>query len=111
MTGVAAEGTALDDRYHFVVNASIMASPNAFQYAVDQIHKLNNLGILKAVEVLFIFVPIAFHAVVGVMIWLEGSQSLATYRYCGNIRYTFQRWTGIIAVACNGEKMKDDGAD
>lgn len=121
MTGVAAEGTALDDRFHFVirrlhsltgivpigtflcihlsVNASIMAGPKAFQFAVDQIHNLNNLGILKLVEVLGIFLPIAFHAILGVFIWLEGKQNLTTYRYCGNTRYTLQRWTGVIAFA------------
>ena len=84
---VTADAGTISDKYHFLVrrlhslsgivpvgvflcihlsiNASIIAGPRAFQYAVDQIHKLNNLGILKAVELLFIFAPIAFHAVVG----------------------------------------------
>jgi succinate dehydrogenase / fumarate reductase cytochrome b subunit len=83
---------------HLSVNASIMAGADAFQFAVDQLHKLDKLGILKAVEVLFIFVPIAFHAVLGIIIWLSGSQNLLQYRYCGNLRYTLQRWTGIIAI-------------
>lgn len=120
MADVVAEAGAVGDRYHFLirrlhslsgivpvgvflcihlsVNASIVAGQDAFQYAVDQIHKLDNLGILKAVEVLFIFVPIAFHALLGVVIWLSGHQNMGTYRYCGNVRYTLQRWTGIVAI-------------
>ncbi len=42
--------------------------------------------------------PIAFHAIVGVLIWLTGNQNLTAYRYCGNVRYALQRWTGIIAI-------------
>ena len=112
--------SAFNDRYHFLVrrlhslsgiipigvflcvhlsiNASIMAGPRAFQFAVDKIHMLNSLGILKVVEVLFIFIPIAFHAIVGVIIWLSGKSNLSTYQYVGNLRYTLQRWTGIIAL-------------
>jgi len=117
----AADVAALSDRYHFLVrrlhsltgiipvgaflcihlsiNAAIMAGSNAFQFAVDQIHMLDRLGILKAVELLFILFPIAFHAVVGVLIWLEGRPNLTTYQYLGNLRYTLQRWTGLIAIA------------
>ncbi len=81
---------------HMSVNASIIAGPNAFQYAVDQIHKLNNLGILKAVEVVFILIPIAFHGLVGLWIWLSSQPNMLRYRYGGNIRYTLQRWAGIV---------------
>lgn len=83
---------------HLSVNASIMAGPRAFQFAVDQLHNLDRLGILKAVEVAFIFVPIAFHAVVGVLIWLSGRSNVIAYQHVGNLRYTLQRWTGIIAI-------------
>jgi succinate dehydrogenase / fumarate reductase cytochrome b subunit len=117
---VTADLGAFSDRYHFLlrrlhslsgivpvgvflcihlsVNASIMAGPRAFQFAVDQIHNLSNLGILKVVEVVFILIPIAFHAVVGVIIWLTSQPNVTRYRYGGNIRYTLQRWTGILAI-------------
>lgn len=120
MADVTADTGALSDRYHFLlrrlhslsgiipvgvflcihlsVNASIMSGPRAFQFAVDQIHNLNNLGILKAVEVVFILIPIAFHAIVGVIIWLTSQPNVTRYRYGGNIRYTLQRWTGILAI-------------
>jgi succinate dehydrogenase / fumarate reductase cytochrome b subunit len=83
---------------HLSVNAAIVAGPDAFQFAVDQIHNLSKLGILKAVEVLFIFIPIAFHAIVGILIWLTSKPNVMAYQYCGNVRYTLQRWTGIIAL-------------
>ncbi len=120
MTGIAIEADGLGDRYHFLirrlhslsgivpigaflcvhlsVNAALIAGPDAFQYAVDQIHKLANLGILKPVEVLFIFLPIAFHAVVGVIIWLDGRPNPTRFHYCGGVRYALQRWTGIAAM-------------
>lgn len=83
---------------HLSINASILAGAGAFQFAVDQIHNLDKIGVLKVVEVVFIIVPIVFHAVVGVLIWLSGDQNLRSYRYGGNLRYTLQRWTGIIAM-------------
>lgn len=120
MADVVAEAGVVGDRYHFLirrlhslsgivpvgvflcvhltVNASIVAGQDAFQFAVDLIHKMNNLGILKPVEVLFIFIPIAFHAVFGLVIWFSGNQNMSAYRYCGNVRYTLQRWTGILAM-------------
>ena len=120
MAEVTAETGGVAERYHFLirrlhslsgiipvgvflcihlsVNASILAGRDAFQFAVDQIHILDNLGILKAVEVLFIFAPIAFHALVGVLIWFTSKPNLFDYKYGGNIRYTFQRWTGVLAI-------------
>ncbi|UCG34175.1 MAG: hypothetical protein JSU68_05975 [Phycisphaerales bacterium] len=120
MAEMTAETVAFSERYHFLirrlhsltgiipvgaflcvhlsVNATILAGPDAFQYAVNQIHKLDNLGILKLVEILFILVPILFHAVIGVVIWLSGKPDLSAYRYSSHYRYVLQRWTGIIAM-------------
>jgi len=117
---VAAETESFGERYHFLirrlhsltgiipvgvflcvhlsVNASILAGASAFQFAVDQIHHMNKLGILKAVEVCFIFVPIAFHAILGVVIWLSGRSNALAYRHGDNIRYALQRWTGLVVL-------------
>jgi len=96
LTGIIPVGMFLC--VHLFVNASIMAGAGAFQFAVDQIHNLNRLGILKAVEVVFILLPIAFHAGLGVVIWLSGRPNLSAYQYGGNIRYFLQRITGVIAL-------------
>lgn len=84
---------------HLSVNASILAGPQAFQFAVDQIHLLDKLGILKAVEVTFIFIPITFHALVGMVIWFSGKPNVKAYQYGGNVRYLLQRWTGVVTFA------------
>ncbi len=121
MSDAAIEAGTLNERYHFLirrlhslsgiipvgaflcvhltVNATIAMGGGAFQYAVDQIHKLNNLGILKAVEVAFIFAPIAFHGILGVVIWLSGRSNVTTFTHGGNIRYFLQRVTGLMAFA------------
>ena len=83
---------------HMLLNGSIMAGGEAFQNAVSLIHSLDRVGILKAVEVVFIFIPIAFHAIVGIMIWLTGRTNVVAYQYGGNVRYTLQRWTALVTV-------------
>jgi len=83
---------------HMTINACILAGADAYQFAVDQIHILDKLGILPAVEISFIFVPILFHAIVGLLIYLSGSPNVMTYRYGANLRYTLQRWTGVAAL-------------
>ncbi len=70
--------------------------PERFQTLVYSIH---NLGIiLPLIEWLFIFLPIIFHAVVGVWIAQTGKPNSQLYGYGGNIRYTWQRYTGYIAL-------------
>ena len=96
LTGIVPVGVFLC--VHLCVNASIIAGADSFQFAVDQIHNLARLGILKVVEVCFIIAPIVFHALVGLVIWLSGRSNMSAYPHADNIRYTLQRWTGIIAI-------------
>lgn len=84
---------------HLTINSTIMHGGEAFQTAVGTIHLLNDFGVLGAVEVIGIFLPILFHAVLGVQIWLSGQVNVAAHRYGGNIRYTLQRITGLVAFA------------
>jgi succinate dehydrogenase / fumarate reductase cytochrome b subunit len=81
---------------HLIVNATIVAGPKQYQFAVDQIHNLKRMGILLPVEMAFIFLPIAFHAVLGLVIVLGGTSNAGQYRYGPNIRYTLERWTGVL---------------
>lgn len=80
---------------HLMVNASILDSPGMFQRNVYQIHSLGRL--LPLVEWVFIFAPILFHALIGVVIICGGQSNSVTYRYTSNMRYTLQRATGLIA--------------
>ncbi len=81
---------------HLLVNASLLNGAGAFQSNVNQIHSLG--AILPLVEWLFIFLPIIFHAAVGVWIINTGKGNADKYRYVSNVRYSLQRWTGVIAI-------------
>lgn len=80
---------------HLVVNASLLNGPGTFQANVYQIHSLGKL--LPFVEWLFIFLPILFHALIGVWIVTTGRSNTSAYNYAANWRYSLQRWTGMIA--------------
>jgi succinate dehydrogenase / fumarate reductase cytochrome b subunit len=80
---------------HLLTNASVLNGASTFQNAVFQIHSLGKL--LLFVEWTFIFIPILFHAIVGVIIIRGGLPNSGTYAYTGNVRYTLQRATGMIA--------------
>lgn len=80
---------------HLLTNASVLNRPGTFQNAVYQIHSLEKL--LPVVEWVFIFLPIIFHAVFGVVIIRGGLPNVSSYNYTSNVRYTLQRVTGMIA--------------
>lgn len=80
---------------HLLVNASIFGNPIVFQRNVYQIHSLE--GALVFVEWAFIFIPILFHAIFGVIIIRGGLPNTGSYPYAANYRYVLQRATGIIA--------------
>src|SRR5205807_6498448 len=66
----------------------------------SQVDRIHSLGvILPIVEWTFIFIPILFHAAVGLVIIAGMMPNTAAYPYNGNIRYTLQRATGMIAFA------------
>ncbi|MCH8922667.1 MAG: succinate dehydrogenase cytochrome b558 subunit [Planctomycetes bacterium] len=81
---------------HLLVNSSILASTTIFQDNVDRIHSVGPLA-LQVIEWVFIFIPILFHAIFGVVIIAGGVPNTGEYRHGSNIRYTLQRATGIIA--------------
>jgi succinate dehydrogenase / fumarate reductase cytochrome b subunit len=80
-----------------LVNASVLNGAATFQKAVYQIHSLG--AVLPLVEWTFIFLPILFHAVLGVVIVWSGAMNTTAYPYLNNVRYTLQRVTGLIAFA------------
>lgn len=82
---------------HLLTNASVLAGPGSFQSRVDLIHSLGPL--LVPIEWAFIFLPMLFHAVVGFVIIANGMPNVGSYAYVGNVRYTLQRATGMIAFA------------
>ena len=81
---------------HLATNASLLDSTQSFQRAVYAIHGLG--GMLAVVEWVFILGPLLFHGLLGVWIVTTGRSNLAHYRLPGNRRYSWQRWTGLIAL-------------
>jgi succinate dehydrogenase / fumarate reductase cytochrome b subunit len=80
---------------HLLTNASVLGGTEVFQANVDKIHSLG--PVLPVVEWVFIFIPLLFHAIVGFVIIQGGIPNTSSYPTQGNIRYTLQRVTGIIA--------------
>ncbi|MFM7107131.1 MAG: succinate dehydrogenase [Planctomycetaceae bacterium] len=81
---------------HLLTNASVLAGPGVFQSRVDMIHSIGEAA-LPFVEWAFIFLPMLFHAIVGFIIISNGLPNVGSYPYVGNVRYTLQRATGMIA--------------
>lgn len=80
---------------HLLTNASVLESAAKFQLNVYMIHSLGK--ILPIVEWGFIFIPILFHALFGMVIIMGGLPNTRSYPYEANLRYTLQRATGMIA--------------
>ncbi|MCA9235405.1 MAG: succinate dehydrogenase cytochrome b558 subunit [Planctomycetales bacterium] len=80
---------------HLSVNASVLNGAATFQNNVYKIHSLGKL--LPFVEWGFIFLPLLFHAIVGMVIVAGALPNTHNYRYAANYRYTLQRVTGVIA--------------
>jgi len=83
---------------HLTTNALVLApgvSGGEFQKAVERIHGLGPL--LVPVEIVGIFLPLLFHTIVGFQIIFTSKSNAQQYRYGGNVRYTLQRTTGMIA--------------
>lgn len=81
---------------HLAVNASVMNGPETFQTGVYGIHALGKL--LPIVEWATIFLPLLFHAGVGVWIITTGKPNTGAYAYGSNVRYTLQRASGMVAL-------------
>ncbi len=81
---------------HLATNSSVLNGPETFQNFVYGIHSLGKL--LVPVEWAFIFLPLLFHALLGVWIIKGGLPNTSQYRYGSNIRYTLQRASGMVAM-------------
>lgn len=80
---------------HLLTNATILDSPASFQRRVYTIHSLGML--LPVVEWTFIFLPILYHGLYGLLITRSALPNHSSYPYASNIRYTLQRATGMVA--------------
>jgi succinate dehydrogenase / fumarate reductase cytochrome b subunit len=66
-----------------------------FQHEVDFIH---DLPALIFIEIFVLWLPIAYHAILGVYFARSGRSNTSRYAYQGNRRYALQRATGYLGV-------------
>lgn len=82
---------------HLITNMTVIAGAPMFQKNVNTIHSLG--AFLPFIEWTFIFGPMIFHMLVGMLIISGAVVNVGSYPYGSNIRYTLQRATGVIAFA------------
>jgi succinate dehydrogenase / fumarate reductase cytochrome b subunit len=81
---------------HLLSNFEALKGPVAYG---QQVKFLNSLPLVRVLEWVFIFLPILYHAIYGVYIWLRGKSNVVYYPWAGNWMYVAQRYTGLIAFA------------
>ena len=81
---------------HLLSNFEALKGPIAYG---AQVKFLNGLPMVRVLEWVFIFLPILYHGIYGVYIWLRGKSNIVYYPWAGNWLYISQRYTGLIAFA------------
>src|ERR1700729_2320101 len=94
LTGIVPIGAFLIE--HIISNFETWNGPAAY---AKQVLFLNSLPMVRLLEWVFIFIPLAFHAGYGVFIAFRGRSNVNVYPWAGNWGYYMQRVTGIIALA------------
>jgi succinate dehydrogenase / fumarate reductase cytochrome b subunit len=87
---------------HLLSNFEALKGPVAYG---QQVRFLNSLPLVRLLEWVFIFLPIAYHGIYGIYIWLRGKANLVYYPWAGNWLYVAQRYTGIVAFLYIGQHV------
>ena len=95
LSGIVPVGAFLFEHI-LVSNATAISGPDAY---ARQVSFLGGLPLVFFLELLGIWLPLAFHGLYGVYIWVRGDGNTVQYPWSGNWMYTAQRWTGGIAFA------------
>ena len=112
LTGIIPVGAFLFEHI-LISNATAIGrdGPDAYK---QQVYFLGHLPLVFFLELLGIWLPIAFHGLYGFYIWYRGDANTASYPWTGNWMYTLQRWTGAIAfiyIVWHVYTMRFIGAD
>lgn len=91
LSGVIPVGVFLIE--HFFSNAF---ATNGWASYADQVKFLTGLPFVLALEIIGIYIPLAFHSLYGFYIWYRGDANVMEYPWAGNFMYSAQRWTGAI---------------
>jgi succinate dehydrogenase/fumarate reductase cytochrome b subunit (b558 family) len=93
LSGVVPVGVFLVE--HLWTNARAVYGRDAFNRAVGDIQAL---PLLVYIELFGIVLPLAFHALYGVVIALQGSVNVQRYGYTRNWMYLLQRLSGVVVL-------------
>jgi succinate dehydrogenase / fumarate reductase, cytochrome b subunit len=80
---------------HLTVNFYATRGAEAFNQAAGFMESLPYLIFL---EILFIYLPLLFHAIYGIYIAFQAKANANRYKYYRNWLFFFQRWTGLFLV-------------
>lgn len=80
---------------HLFGNAFVFVSPEAYN---EHSEFLTSLPLVVLIEIGFIYMPILFHAAVGLVIMYRGESNFIDYGYSRNWLYFAQRITGMLAL-------------
>ena len=112
LTGIIPVGAFLFEHI-LISNSTAIGREGPAAYA-RQVTFLGNLPLVFFLELLGIWLPIAFHGLYGFYIWYRGDGNTVSYPWTGNWMYTLQRWSGGIAflyIAWHVYTMRFIGAD
>jgi succinate dehydrogenase / fumarate reductase cytochrome b subunit len=93
LTGLVPVGAFLAE--HLWTNAHALYGREAFNRAVGEIQ---SLPLLAYLELFGIALPLAFHALYGLVIAAQGSVNVGRYPHARNWMYLLQRATGIVTL-------------
>lgn len=92
LTGIVPIGVFLIE--HFFSNVIATEGPRAY---TRQVAFLAGVPFVLLLEIVGIWIPIAYHSLYGFYLWYRGDANVIDYPWKGNWMYTAQRWTGGIA--------------
>jgi len=100
LTGIIPVGAFLVEHI-LVSNSTAISGPDAY---ARQVNFLGNLPLVFFLELLGIWLPIAFHGLYGFYIWYRGDSNTASYPWTGNWMYSMadgllRNWAGGGLVA------------
>ncbi|HEY0546632.1 MAG TPA: hypothetical protein VGC91_14735 [Pyrinomonadaceae bacterium] len=81
---------------HFYTNSKAAHPTLGAQGFNDAVRDLQAIPFILLVETLFIFIPLLYHALYGLVITIEARPNNLNYPYPRNWFYTIQRITGVI---------------
>lgn len=87
--------------FHLLINATLAegsrfsGEPTVYQKQVDMIHAL---PLFEPIQWVFIYLPIIFHTLYGILIAVTGQPNMSAYSYKKNWFYYFQRVSAAVLI-------------